>query len=96
MLMLTPKLYLFEFDPSPREEKMFMDCGCEFFLSVGDFIAKHRDLILDIDRVENPDFYPCAYTISDDRTYWVCDRGIRNPIGTAWESLLHFILGFEQ
>jgi hypothetical protein len=26
----------------------------------------------------------------------LCDRGMRNPIGTAWESLLHFILGFEQ
>ena len=96
MIMLTPKLYLFEIEPTSREEQMFIDCGCEFFVSMENFIDNHRDLIVENWRIENPESNLCTYTISDDRQSWVCDRGMRNPIGNDWENLLHFTLGFEQ
>jgi len=95
MIMLSPKLYLWQFWPTPQEEKMFVDCGCEFFDDLEDFAAQKKLLILENWQIHD-EHSLCAYTICDDRKHWRCDRGILNKIHESrWQNLLHFILCFE-
>ncbi len=95
MIMLSPKLYLWEIDPTPLEEIMFIDCGCEFFVDLKSFAAEKKLLILENWQIHD-EHSLCAYRISEDRRFWVCDRGMINQIHPAsWANLLHFILCFE-
>ena len=93
--MLSPKLYLWEIDPTPLEEKMFVDCGCEFFVDLKAFAKQKQLLILENWQIHD-EHSLCAYTINDDRESWWCDRGKINRIHPEkWANLLHFILCFE-
>lgn len=95
MIMLSPKLYLWEINLTPSEEKMLVDCGCEFFVDLKSFAAQKKLLILENWQIHD-EHSLCAYKISDDRKSWTCDRGMINPIHpTRWANLLHFILCFE-
>ena len=95
MIMLSPKLYLWEIDPTPLEEIMFLECGCEFFVDLKAFAEQKKLLILENWQIHD-EHSLCAYRIDKDRNFWVCDRGMVNQIHPArWANLLHFILCFE-